>query len=354
MANNTFDKLPDEEIIKYSSYQKKIFFSKVDSRYSPDSFSAYPSDHKEAIKLIMQRKLQKEAEKIVQLPRATMHYVYRVKAHQDEYIIRINKTGGLFRELHFWVEQWVMDKLKSKKLPFLQIYIIDLSRKLVPFDYEIVEKAEGESLYDFRKKRDIPSDLIKQLGIFVGKIHKISTQRFGSFDIRKLRVGKAFGCERSWKRYLKLNLEDHIKKCIAFDILDRNLARQIQEVLAKLDNIHVEQPVLLHGDIAHHNVFTDSKTITALIDWEDCISGDPLYDLAYYATGCFSHQEWFETFLKGYKSVAVLPANFNKYFWVYYIRISLVKALSRRRFVVTSDSSLPDIKSRILYGFKKV
>ena len=128
----------------------------------------------------------------------------------------------------------------------------------------------------------------------------------------------------------------------------------VRDVMAILDKFEVAQPVLVHGDIANHNTFTENGKLTALIDWEDCLSGDPVFDLAYYGTGCYGHDEWKEWFLDGYIKVNPLGDDFEKRYWAYYLRIALAKSIVRYRFKTATKRSLPDVRNRILFGLSNL
>ena len=41
-----------------------------------------------------------------------------------------------------------------------------------------------------------------------------------------------------------------------------------------------EERKLVHGDFGSNNVLADGRQITAVIDWDNALYGDPLYDVA--------------------------------------------------------------------------
>lgn len=339
-------------LTRYRALQKRIFLSKVDFSYRVTNPSVFLAKHHEDIKHIVKQKLGEPICSIIPKPRSTLHYVYAVTTGRHEYIIRINAVDKI-PSCHFIVEQWVTNELKRHRLPYLQIHTVDLSRKLVPFDYEIMEKAKGMSLYDLNQERGMNLDLVRRLGKLIANIHSIPTSKFGFLDIRSLLGGKAVGIDQRWSAYLLRNVKKHLDVCAKSRVLKRKEVQQIDEVLFGLKNVSIKHPVLLHGDVAHHNAFSDGKKITALIDWEDSVSGDPLYDIAYYATGCFGRENWLGAFLEGYSRISGKTDFFTKRYWLYYIRIAVTKAVSRIRFRSSHNTQLPNIKQRILYGLKE-
>ena len=106
--------------------------------------------------------------------------------------------------------------------------------------------------------------------------------------------------------------------------------------------------VLLHGDLGSHNVLTDGDRLLGLIDWEDALAGDPVYDVAFWAT--FHPPARYAAFLAGYREVGSLPDDFPIRFWLYFVRIAVAKAVHRRRFGYTDRPDRPTAAHRIRYA----
>jgi len=111
-------------------------------------------------------------------------------------------------------------------------------------------------------------------------------------------------------------------------------------------------PVLLHGDLGSHNVFTDGRDVTAVIDWEDALSGDPVFDIAFWAT--FHPDRRHAAFLDGYRAVRALPADFEWRFWLYYLRVALAKTVLRHRLGITDRPGRLPASRRIQKGLERV
>ena len=111
------------------------------------------------------------------------------------------------------------------------------------------------------------------------------------------------------------------------------------------DCLQVPGGVLLHGDLGSHNVLTDGDRLLGLIDWEDAVAGDPVYDIAFWAT--FHPAARRTIFLTGYRDVRALPDDFPLRFWLYFVRIALAKAVHRRRFGYPDRPDRPTAAQRI-------
>lgn len=347
--------LPSEsDITTFGKYQQTLFFSKIDGGYPTGILLPHVHIHKADIEKIFKETLGKDVVHIIELSRRTLHYVYRVKTSDTSYIIRINASGMFFRELQFFVEQWITTEITRRQIPHVDIDAVDTTRTLVPYDFEIMEEARGRSLFDIGHEESDVSPHVKDLGKFVAHIHEIKTQGYGPFDLTNIMQGKAVGIHDSWQKYLMLNLDKHLEYTIMTGILTVAESDAVKDALKILEHIPCDTPSLLHGDIANHNAFTDGKAITSLIDWEDAISGDPVFDIAYYATGCFGHDVWLQAFLDGYTSVTKLPDDYEKRFWAYYLRVAVVKAIVRFRYKTSATTALTAVKERILLGLSKL
>jgi Ser/Thr protein kinase RdoA (MazF antagonist) len=347
--------LPSEsDITTFCKYQQTLFFSKIDGGYPTGILQPHVELHKDDIKKIIHETLGKDVTSIVELSRRTLHYVYRAKTEEKAYIVRINASGMFFHEYQFFVEQWITNELAKRQIPHVDIDAIDISRTLAPFDFEIMEEARGRSLFDIGHEDGDIIPHIKKLGTFIAHIHEIKTNGYGSFDIFKILNSQPVGIYKTWQNYMMLNLDKHLEYTVMTGILTVAESDAVKDALKVLELISCDTPSLLHGDIANHNVFTDGKEITSLIDWEDAISGDPIFDIAYYATGCFGHDSWLDAFLEGYKKVAKLPDEYEKRFWAYYLRVAVVKAIVRFRYKTSATTAIAAVKERILLGLSKL
>jgi Ser/Thr protein kinase RdoA (MazF antagonist) len=89
-----------------------------------------------------------------------------------------------------------------------------------------------------------------------------------------------------------------------------------------------------------------------LIDWEDCLAGDPVFDIAFWAT--FHPERRHDVFLEGYRGVRDLPDDFELRFWLYFLRTALSKTVLRHRFGLQDKPGRPPASLRIHRGLEKV
>jgi aminoglycoside phosphotransferase (APT) family kinase protein len=252
---------------------------------------------------------------------------------------------------------FLMTRLPAR-VPRPVVVAADVSREVCPFDFEIVAEAQGRRLSEFDESDEIHARL-RQLGEVVARLHQIRFEGFGFLDVRPLdKAGNAAladtrGTCQHWREYVERNLAAHVKTCRTIGAIDAAEAAEIRarfvEHAAVLD---AAAGALLHGDLGNHNVFVDESGISALIDWEDCLVGDPVYDIAFWAT--FHPERRHEHFLAGYRQAGELPADFDLRFWLYFLRVSLAKTVHRHRFGYADRPDRPPPSRRIQLSLERL
>ena len=279
----------------------------------------------------------------------TFHTLYRVVlAGGRRRVVRFNALADHHRDFPLLLDAAVMPRLRAAGLPSLAVDHVDLSRRWCPWDYEILEHADGTALKALDPDDTLLMPLLRKLGEVVARLHEIRTDGFGLFDLRPLAEGSQVLCgtRQRWSDYLTVRLAEHVARC---SDLGAMTASEVDAVLRLFDGsaslFDDVAPCLLHGDLGNHNVFTDGTAITALIDWEDSLSGDPIYDIAFWAT--FHPERRHAAFLDGYRTVRPLPEDFDVRFWLYFLRVALAKTLVRHRLGLADLPGRPPAALRI-------
>lgn len=355
----------EEELSNFSEERRKIFYLKTDIGI-PDNVLRSLPDVKKTIRCINEESIGAICKQVFnEIPlcsiplydSGTFHLLYRIMLPRGlSCVLRINILGPIRRGFHFYIDEWVMETLKQHDLPSLQIYFIDLSRKLCPFDYEIMGEAQGKPLNVAEKGQDSDNRLISEVGKTVAKLHTIETEFFGPLDVKHaMEKTKGKGLFNSWRDYIFLNLDKHIKICRDIGAITSYESRRTETIFERVHPL-VEDftPSLLHGDLGNPNIFHNGKHVTAIVDWEDCLSGDAVFDIAFWGT--FSANDTYEKrklFIKGYTSIRQLPEDFEVRYWLYYLRTALSKTVHRYRFKYP-DPPNTLLSQRIQKGLKEV
>jgi aminoglycoside phosphotransferase (APT) family kinase protein len=265
----------------------------------------------------------------------TFHRVFRVKTRAASLIFRGTAGSAWYRDWLLHLGPWVSDHLRAAGLPAARVYHVDTSRALCEFDFEIQEDWSAPPLSRSHADEGRMALLLQDLGRLCARVHQIRLTGFGPLDVRPLlRAGEPVpvrGLHDAWREHLVQHLDRHVRKCVdlgALSLASADHAQQaIRSALPLLDDV---SPRLLHGDLGSHNVLAGETGVLGLLDWEDCLAGDSVFDIAFWAT--FHPPHRYPFFLAGYQSVASLPADFNLRFWVYFLRIALAKTVLRSRF----------------------
>ncbi len=287
----------------------------------------------------------------------TFHRVFRLTGlgRTDRLILRANAANDILREFTFYLDAWAGEALFKSGLPALAVPHVDLSRTIVPFDFQILEEGHGRPLDQFNDDEPRMRRLLRKLGRFVAQIHSISLPGYGLLDARPLasRAGSPRGMVNTWAEYILLNLAEHVEHCARAGDLTAAAAGAILAAFEQHGEcLNVSGGVLLHGDLGSHNVLSDGDRVLGLIDWEDAVAGDPVYDVAFWAT--FHPPARHASFFSGYRDVRPLPDDFPIRFWLYFLRIAVAKAVHRRRFGYPDRPDRPTPADRILYALDKL
>jgi Ser/Thr protein kinase RdoA (MazF antagonist) len=157
----------------------------------------------------------------------------------------------------------------------------------------------------------------------------------------------------TWPEYIVLRLPEHLDVCSRIGAANHQETRRIEATFESAMNLLASfTPALLHGDLGSHNIFSDGTNITALIDWEDSLSGDPVFEIAFWAT--FHPERRHAAFLDGYRSVCPLPDDFDLRFWLYFLRIALAKTVLRHRLGIPDRPGRSPAAARIQRGLHRV
>lgn len=266
----------------------------------------------------------------------TFHRLWRIRG--KPFVVRANALFDWFRDYPLLIRAMI-DKPRA----------MDLSRSDCRSDLMIEQEARGVSLrtYDDDETKLLP--LLRDLGRTLAKVHRRKVERFGLFDVTK---DGLIGSHPMWDEYLWTKLEAHVSKCVEIDAITDAEAKRILWIFDGCRGIFKDsKPSLLHGDPGSHNVFANEEDIT-LIDWEDALAGDPVYEIAFWAT--FHPERRHAAFLNGYCEVGELPPDFERRFWLYYVRVALAKTVLRHRLGLKDRPGREPAALRIRNGLKRL
>ena len=105
----------------------------------------------------------------------------------------------------------------------------------------------------------------------------------------------------------------------------------MQDVFKNNSLLDCDKAVLVHNDFADWNLLTDGNTITGVIDWDECVGGSPIEEIACWSM--FFDKERIKPFLDGYFSETEKYENFDEKFQLMRLRYVISKmALRAKRY----------------------
>ncbi len=328
------NQLPDERVIHaYDGVRKSIFLTKADYAIERDS-PKFPDISKQLEQILIKYTgANVHVTSVTVEPLGTFHTIYRVTTPNERYVVKLNAFPDQYRELSFLLEHWVNIQLEQAGIVYCPTIATDVSRSFINTDILVQRLIPGDTLYSLAAGKELPPILLADVGSHIAKVHRLKCKGFGQISLQSLLAeGVARGQMNSWFEYLDTRFSDHIQFCIHQQILNADSLSILQSLSQTVKRkISVRQGCLLHGDVANHNIIADGNHVSAVLDWEDAVIGDSLYDVAYWGTASFGHDGWIKEFHTGYNAITPFSATDNLAYWFYFFRISLAKAVIRHK-----------------------
>jgi len=347
-----------ENLMNYDDYniylneRKSVFYLKADIPVTNNTILRVIDGNINEIGFIKDRLnelstkiLGNNSRRIVYLEdQGTFHYIFElVTPEKQKYIIKTSRGDFPYRAYDFFIDKWAMEELSRYDIPHVNIIDVDVTRSKYPFDYMIMEKAKGKTLFEIRRTEKDYSNCLIDFGKTLAKIHSIAVESYGLLDIdHLLKLHKGKGLQSNWTDFVYKNLECDLRSCFDNGLIDETAKKSIQTVFLKAkEYIEVPKSSLLHGDLSNKNIFIFDKAVSAIIDWEDCLCGDSIFDIACWGTFVGNHNK-VKLIIDGYKNFQKLNEDFEIRYWIYYLRIILAKTIHRLRFGYSkTDKILP-------------
>ncbi|HEY5313470.1 MAG TPA: aminoglycoside phosphotransferase family protein [Pirellulales bacterium] len=287
----------------------------------------------------------------------TFHRLFRVSSQAGPNVIaRLCILDRAEHENLLHLDRWIYKRLNAASLPALRVFAVEPSGGAGTHARQLLEEASGHPLSRYDGDEQRTGRLLAELGRLLARLHAIGARGFGLLDASTLAVdehGAPRGAWNSWPDYLRTNFVSHLHRTSDLGAIDAAETLRVRDAfnaaIAQLGDI---QPVLLHGDLGSHNVYTDGITITALVDWEDCLSGDAVFDLAFWAT--FHPRRRHRALLSAYRAACDLPADFELRFWLYFLRVALAKTVLRDRFGLRDRPGRSPASGRIRLALERL
>jgi len=241
-------------------------------------------------------------------------------------IIRCHPKG--LKNGYFHVESLAAKKAIDAGLPSYETLLIyDLSSKN-NISFQVIEKLDGINIKKYlEKKPNDDSKMAYEMGRMMAKVHKIKVDGYGPFDNELAKKGILKGIHYSLSLAVNAALDDNLDTLVSYDVFSREIADKIKNLFLNNDLLISNEAVLLHNDFVDWNLLTDEEQVSGIFDWDECVGGDPIEELACWST--FFVPERLTPFLEGYFSDSKRPDNFDDKFQLLRLRYTVSKMTLR-------------------------
>lgn len=235
-------------------------------------------------------------------------YFFRVSG--KDYVLRVSSNG----KEGYIKDNIAYENFSSEGVPIPRVLEIGEIEKGLSFI--ITERAPGKILGDFTP--DVTSKLTPKIIDVLFNIHKIVPlgSGFGPWGL------DGNGKFKTWKDYLIASIRQDTYPSDGAEFFDEEFQEKLKNEIRELIAYCPEERHLLHEDFGTGNAISDGKEITAVIDWEDSIYGDPLKDIArldFWAEG----HGFVDAFKEHYRQSGGIPDNFDERILCYKLHCGL-------------------------------
>lgn len=256
------------------------------------------------------------------------HYAFIITCSDGQYFFRAD--DGLGDDDYMLAESRIMVMAAERGVPAPRVRHTDVSMRKAPFRFQIMEYRADSCLNVFHRDGRLDVEAVsRQLGAYLRLLHTISRDGFGFVDTALLaRSGEVRGLDADYASYFYRRLDDHLGYLRVNALLD---GAACDEVLALFERhaprLRLGRGALVHRDPALWNVLGTPDTITAIIDWDDAVIGDPADDLG--ILHCFYGDAFMDGVARGYWGGETPPDGFECRVWLHTVRNMLWKTMIR-------------------------
>jgi hygromycin-B 4-O-kinase len=211
---------------------------------------------------IVQDFFRKDASRIAYKRTGLTNFVYAINHAEGQFVIRIspdvNKLESYQKEL------WATRRVRVLGIPTPEVLKVGTAESGEP--YMISRRVSGTEATHHPKRLSI----IHEVGRYAKEINSIQTHNFGeSFDWLESPPPPV-----SWSDYLdhEWNAGERLTFLEEGEFISKERIKQLHSVIEEAKRMDV-RPTLSHGDLRLKNIIVDEDgDITAIIDWEECVS----------------------------------------------------------------------------------
>lgn len=204
------------------------------------------------------------------------------QGEEYEVVVKFQPSGEDDFALEPKLHEYVADRTDIP-VPRILVFREDPDMDVAP--YFVTERVHGDNLAESLPELDesLREEVIEQAGRILGNMHaEIGFEGFGRLGLDEDRlVVQDFSWD--WQQFFRDMVEEYIERLAdtPFDDLIDDARQYIDECIDVIDSQGV--PRLVHDDFRPANMLfdaADEEPISAVLDWQFALAGDPLYHIA--------------------------------------------------------------------------
>ncbi len=289
------------------------------------------------------------------------HLAFAVVSGDQSWLFRADDGAG--EDDYLLAEGALMALARAAGVPVPQVFCTDVSRRHCPWRFHLVEFCCEPSLNHLERSGTLDAAAIAaDLGRLLRRLHSVPLARFGFIDTVQLAAdGTVRGLDRRYADYFGKRLDEHLGYLVRHGLLSAVDGRRVESVLAAAAPLlELSQGVLVHRDAAYWNLLGTPTRITAVVDWDDAVSGDPADDLG--MLYCFHGEDFMDRLLTAYLDGGPMPGPLRTRIWLHWLRNMLWKAKLRhalgyfqqgREFFLNAPAASGTLRERTLTGLHR-
>ncbi len=195
------------------------------------------------------------------------------------------------------LEIWVGERCRSLGLPVPETIACSLASEAGCPPFMVLRRMPGHPAHGQPLTPDERRVVLAQLGRAAAQIHSIGLAGFGTL----VPEGDGYaGTSNSLAGFVTTDVERSLAR-LSDDDLSPERKSAVRERFAIACTV-LDRPagVMLHGDFRFKNILLNGLHVSAILDFEMAISGDPAMDLAWLLYSDGTEEEDLQAILKGY------------------------------------------------------
>ena len=189
------------------------------------------------------------------------NYVFAINHVEGQFVVRISPEPEKIEA--FRKELWATQKVREVGVPSPEVLAVG---NIGSEPYMITRMVTGSEATHHPRR----SHIVHEMGRYAQLINSIRTTDFGANFDWTTNEAKS----RTWAEFLdkEWQIEQRLSVLTQHKMLSRQQRDELEKIFDDTRARHI-QPTLNHGDLRLKNVIVDDDgEITAILDWEDCLS----------------------------------------------------------------------------------